>query len=261
LDLEIRKRYTAPLSVETHEFPDATSIAARMLPICYENGLPQGHSAECPTFMNIATETYIKEALTSLFQRVSINGPGYIKTAEYKRRVEKEEAAVARGELNKTAGGLLPVEQEEMRKRRPLCMEDLRLCNIMGDSYLGQTPCISGQITNGRFLDAPGVEELENEQPVSPQRPRERAGTVTGKTARPVPERSASSVAGALAAAAAPANGMPFGKKRKFSNSYGFHVDLGDPPVVMDDDWPWLGATAQDVQALDSVLDGLIVGT
>lgn len=39
-------------------------------------------------------------------------------------------------------------------------MEDVRLAMELGDSYLGQVPIIASQISNSRFLDAPGVEEL-----------------------------------------------------------------------------------------------------
>jgi transcriptional coactivator HFI1/ADA1 len=206
-----------------------------MLPICYENGLT-GHDAECPTFMNIATETYIKEALSNFFQRVSSNGPGYIKTADYKRKVAKEEDKVASGELVRTAGGLLPIEQEELRKRRPLCMEDLRMAMVLGDGYLGQTPCIWGTITNGHFLDTPGVEEGENEE-----RDRLRNGSL---------------------AATAAANTRMHRKPKVDTDYYGYNIDLGEPGVVMDDDWTWTGAGVQDVQALDAVLDQcLAVGT
>jgi transcriptional coactivator HFI1/ADA1 len=59
-------------------------------------------------------------------------------------------------------GGELPVEAEERRKRKALCMEDLRLALQLGDSYLGQTPLIAGEIVQKRFLDTPGVEEIYN---------------------------------------------------------------------------------------------------
>jgi transcriptional coactivator HFI1/ADA1 len=227
-DIEIRKRYTLPLFTETHEFPDTTTIAARMLPICYENGLPSGHEASCPTFMNIATETYIKEALTNLLQRVQSNGPGHIRTAEFRRKAEKEEKKVLRGELNRTAGGLLPVEMEEARKRRPLCMEDLKLALELGDSYLGQVPLISGTITHGRFLDTPGIEELHANGEHS----------ISAKTL---------------------VNGVNGTNTAHQSSDLtnGYHVDLGDP-MAIDDDWQWLGGGVQDVEGLDNVLDACL---
>lgn len=201
-----------------------------MLPICYENGLPSGHTPDCPTFMNLATETYIKEALTNFFSRVSSNGPGYIRTAEYRRKVDKEEEKVGRGELGRSVGGLLPVEVEEMRKRRPLCMEDLRLALGLGDAYFGQTPMLAAEIENhGVFLDTYGIEESLQDVHMM-----DRDGVKIG-------------VSGV--------NGVGG------NNGYGYHVDLGDP-VVNEEDWQWVGGGVQDVDGLDTVLDAcLTVGT
>ena len=67
LDLEIRKRYThSSLSHETLEFPDATSIQHRLQSICYEEGLPSGAVDQCSDFVATATETYIKDVVSSL---------------------------------------------------------------------------------------------------------------------------------------------------------------------------------------------------
>lgn len=195
-----------------------------MLPICYENGLPSGHAPDCPTFMNIATETYIKEALTNFFQRVSSNGPGYVRTADFKRKVEREENKVDKGELVRNQGGLLPVELEEQRKRRPLCMEDVRLALELGDSYLGQVPIISSTITNGRFLDAPGIEDILNGE--APTKNTLVNGVVNGVN----------------------------GKETNDDLANGYHVNLGDP-MAIDDDWQWSGGGVQDVDGLDSILD------
>ena len=159
-DLEIRKRYTAPLFSETHEFPTSSSIAARLLPSCYEFGLPQGHTPDCPDLMNLATETYIKEALASLLGKVAVNGNGYVRTGAFKKRVEREERLAERGEAVRDGKGELPIEAEERRKRKLMCMEDLRLALQLGDGYLGQTPIIAGTIANGTFLDVPGIEDI-----------------------------------------------------------------------------------------------------
>jgi len=205
-----------------------------MLPICYESGLGAGHTPDCADFMNTATETYIKEALTNFFQRVGSNGTGLIKTAEYKRKVDREEERIARGELGRVVGGELPIEAEERRKRRPLCMEDLRLALELGDSYLGQVPLISAGITNSRFLDAHGVEELAMETQGN------------GRSSVPV------------------VNGIPHASMNgsldlnRNSIANGYHWDLGDPTPVMDDDWTWNGGSVQDIDGLDSVLDGCL---
>ncbi|KAF2257770.1 hypothetical protein CC78DRAFT_538287 [Lojkania enalia] len=235
-ELEIRKRYTQPLFTETHEFPDESTLATRILPICYEYGLPSGHSPDCASFMNIATETYIKEALTNLFQRVSSNGPGYIRTAEYKRKVEREEDKVARGEITRTGSGLLPVELEEQRKRRPLCMEDLRVAMSLGDQYLGQVPLIAGQINNGTVLDIHGIETI-NDIPES---------TANGTEMKR--SRSSNAVNGI------PASGVG-NKPDDVANGWTF--DFGEP-MVLDDEFAWQGAGVQEVDSLNAVLDGCL---
>ena len=173
--------------------------------------------------MNVATETYIKEALTNFFQLVSSNGTGFVRTAEYKRKVEKEERRVERGELVKVNGGELPIEAEERRKRRLLCMEDLRLALELGDSYLGQVPLVSAAITSSRFLDTDGMEDLYG----SP------------------PQKSL-------------ANGLPNGVSGP-NNAVmnGWSVDLGDP-MVLDDDWAWQGGGVKDLDDLDGALDGVL---
>jgi transcriptional coactivator HFI1/ADA1 len=173
--------------------------------------------------MNVATETYIKEALTNFFQLVSSNGNGFVRTAEYKRKVEREERRVERGELLKVNGGELPVEAEERRKRRLLCMEDLRLALDLGDSYLGQVPLISGNITNSRFLDSTGVEELYDAPPQKNL-----------------------------------ANGLPNGVSGPNNALFnGWNVDLGEP-MVLDDDLAWQGGSVKDLDDLDGALEGVL---
>ncbi|CBY01880.1 hypothetical protein LEMA_P006670.1 [Plenodomus lingam JN3] len=234
-ELEIRKRYTSALSIETHEFPTATSISHRLLPICYEFGLPQGHTSDCPEYLNIATETYIKEALTALLGKVCSNGPGYIRTGEFKKKVEREERMVERGELVRGAGGELPVEAEERRRRRMLCTEDLRLALQLGDSYLGQTPFLAGSIWNSRCLDTPGVEDgydiYEAKSHVNG------AGLLTNGVH-------------------AKANGSAYGLGGEM-----WTVDLGDgDPMQLDDEMgvQWQGGSVQDVAELDGALDDIL---
>jgi transcriptional coactivator HFI1/ADA1 len=174
--------------------------------------------------MNIATETYIKEALTNFFQLVSSNGPGFVRTADYKKRVEREERRVERGELVKVNGGELPVEAEERRKRKLLCLEDLRLAIEMGDSYLGQVPLIAAGIANSRFLDTEGLEDLYETAP-------QKNG----------------------------ANGLPNGVSgpNNAALTNGWSVDLGDA-MVIDDDFAWQGGSVKDLDDLDGLLDGVL---
>ncbi|CAA9957257.1 hypothetical protein CFE70_000827 [Pyrenophora teres f. teres 0-1] len=230
-DLEIRKRYTSALYVETHEFPTATTIGYRLLPICYEFGLPQGHTADCPDYLNIATETYIKEALTNLLGKVSSNGPGYVRTGEFKKKLAREERLVERGELVRGSGGELPIETEERRKRKQLCMEDLRLALGLGDSYLGQTPLIAGSIMNSRFLDTEGIEEIYD----GPAKPPTNGAIANG------------------------INGTAAGAKKHQLNGETWTIDFGDPMQIDDEvNMNWQGGGVQDVQELDDALDDVL---
>jgi transcriptional coactivator HFI1/ADA1 len=80
--------------------------------------------------LNIATETYIKEALMSLLGKIILQ--------------------------SSKAGG--------NKKQHLLCMEDLKLALMLGDGYLGQTPLIAGAIANSRCLDTIGIEDVERER-------------------------------------------------------------------------------------------------
>ncbi|KAJ5605855.1 hypothetical protein N7510_008636 [Penicillium lagena] len=156
-ELEIRKRYAQPLGAETGEFPDAESIHARMVPICYEESLPSGAGLPCAEFMAIATETFVKEVLSAVFSRTRSNGPsGTINgmmMRKYRQQLELEELAYTRGEISKDgATGLLPIEAKEARTRRPLGVRDLRLALELGSSVLGHMPLIIDQIMGG-YLD------------------------------------------------------------------------------------------------------------
>ncbi|KAF2134409.1 hypothetical protein P153DRAFT_328667 [Dothidotthia symphoricarpi CBS 119687] len=236
-DLEIRKRYTSALFSETHEFPTATTISHRLLPICYEFGLAQGHTPDCPDYLNLATETYIKEALASFLGKVCANGPSYIRTGEFKKRVAREERLVERGELARAGNGELPVETEERRTRRVLCMEDLRLALELGDSFLGQTPLIAGAIVNTKFLDTVGVEDGFDLPPAAP-----RQGINGGLNGGLNGSASAMPLLHFPPAAA---------------------DDFGDP-MLLDDDmgmgfgFGWQGGSVQDLAALDDALDDVL---
>lgn len=157
-DLEIRKRYAQPLASESGEFPDTTTIESRMLPICYETGLISGHSSDAAQFMSVATETFVKEFLSSVFDKTRSNGPGsggsagsgggasWVMTHKYRRQLEKEEEAWLRGEIHRDKSGLLPVEAKAAGERGALGMADLRMALEMGDCGLGQMPVVFGQI-------------------------------------------------------------------------------------------------------------------
>ncbi|PWY92951.1 hypothetical protein BO70DRAFT_328414 [Aspergillus heteromorphus CBS 117.55] len=163
-ELEIRKRYAQPLASETGEFPDAESIHARMVPICYEESIVSGASLPCAEFMAIATETFVKEVLSVVFSRTRSNGPsGTINgmmMRRYRQQLEREELAFTRGEIVKdSATGLLPVEAKEASTRKPLGVRDLRLSLELGGGVLSHMPLLVDQIMGG-YLD----DELETDK-------------------------------------------------------------------------------------------------
>ncbi|KAI0015122.1 transcriptional regulator of RNA polII, SAGA, subunit-domain-containing protein [Xylariomycetidae sp. FL0641] len=169
LDLEIKKRFAQPLAIESGELPDTSSIESRMLPMCYEAGLVNGHANDAPQYLTVATETFIKEFLSTVFSRTRSNGPGdsgsagfgagtgWIQSHRYRRQLQKEEAALARGELSRDKSGLLPVEAKSASERPPLNMADLRLALDIGDCGLTTFPIVRKQVTYN-YRDG----ELEN---------------------------------------------------------------------------------------------------
>ena len=153
-DIEIRKRYEQPLAAETGEFPDAETIQGRMVPICYEQALPQGAAAACAGLMASATEHFIKEVLSTVYNRTRLNMPGgsvqSVQTDRFKRRIAAEEDAVARGQLVRDPGtGLLPVERSEASSRPALGVGDLRLAMEVGNAGLGQFPLAIAKVMQG----------------------------------------------------------------------------------------------------------------
>ncbi|EHA23623.1 hypothetical protein ASPNIDRAFT_128666, partial [Aspergillus niger ATCC 1015] len=163
-ELEIRKRYAQPLASESGEFPDAESIHARMVPICYEESIVSGASLPCAEFMAIATETFVKEVLSVVFSRTRSNGPsGTINgmmMRKYRQQLESEELAFTRGEIVKdSATGLLPVEAKEASTRKPLGVRDLRLSLELGGGVLSHMPLLVDQIMGGYLED-----ELETDK-------------------------------------------------------------------------------------------------
>jgi transcriptional coactivator HFI1/ADA1 len=129
-----------------------------MLPFCYEAGLASGHAPDAAQFMSIATETFIKEVMSSIFSRTRSNAPGdsgnagfgtsnnWIQTHRYRRQLAREEEAFQRGEVARDKTGLLPVEAKAASERGPLGLADLRLALEMGDCGLANFPIITKQI-------------------------------------------------------------------------------------------------------------------
>ena len=158
LDLDIKKRFLQPLSVESGEFPDVANIEARMLPFCYEAGLVSGHSTDAAQFMSAATETFIREVMSSVFSCTRSNGPGesgnaglgpssnWIQTHKYKKQLAREEEACSRGEVQRDKSGLLPAEAKAASERGPLGMADLRIALEMSECGMANFPIVSKSI-------------------------------------------------------------------------------------------------------------------
>ncbi|KAB2579992.1 hypothetical protein BFW01_g5496 [Lasiodiplodia theobromae] len=225
-DLEIRKRYAQPLCTETFEFPDTPAIEARMTPICYEEGIASGASPDAAAFMNVATETFIKEVLSNILGRVRSNGDDYIKTAAYRKQLQREEEMWLQGEVQRNPAGLLPIEVEESKNRKPLNLGDLRIAIELGDSYLGQVPLITAGVMNSRYYDGESYEAEKMDI--------DDFGTSTN-----------SAVTAARLANGTTINGVN-----------GVHHDPDE--MMIDDDWGWQGASAKDREAVNSVLDDIL---
>lgn len=240
-DLEIRKRFAQPLAVESGEFPDISHIEARMLPICYESGLPSGHVSDAAHFLSVATDTFIKEVLSSVFSRTRSNGPGdsgtagfgpggaWVQTSQYRQQLAKEEEAALRGEITRDKSGLLPVEAKAAGERGPLGMADLRIGLAIGDTGMANFPVISRQITygytEGELEDWNDYTWVDGKERVVEVDDVEMGGTTNGTKA------------------AAPPNGVGAG--------HGNAMDV-------DNDQFWDGAYDADADYLDSVLDSCL---
>ena len=125
-----------------------------MLPICYQEGLVDGHSPDAADLITTAAETFIKELLSAVFTKTRSNGPGdsgsagfgagasWIQTHKYRRQLRREEEALMRGEVSRDKGGLLPIEAKAAGERGPLTMADIRLATELGDVGLATFPTV-----------------------------------------------------------------------------------------------------------------------
>ena len=137
---------------------------------------------------------------------------------------------VERGELLKGPAGEMPVEAEERRKRKLLCMEDLRLALELGDSYLGQTPFIAGNIVNSRFLDTHGIGEVYDTSVTKSLT----NGTLTNG-----------------------ANCTSDGPRHHVGGEI-WNVEFNDPMVDEESGVNWQGGSVQDIGELDTALDDIL---
>ncbi|KAL8802337.1 MAG: hypothetical protein Q9200_006615 [Gallowayella weberi] len=131
-DLEIRKRYLPPLASETFEFPSPADLHARMVPICYEESLPNGCPYECAEYVSTALDYYMKAVVSNIVGRVRSDLPG----------------------INSVGGGVIvtsthanptikEVKKKDLEARKPLGTADMKVAiNVGGWGELAQMPTI-----------------------------------------------------------------------------------------------------------------------
>lgn len=217
-DLEIRKRYTQPLFAETLEFPDAATIHARMVPICYEESVAAGTSIQCAELVGVATEIHVKNLLHDFLNRVRVNGPRYENgaaggafTAKYKKQVQREEADVKSGKLARNRDDdLLPIEVKEANARKPLSIADLKLANRVGPDLFNGMPLLGVHVAQSFFDDLYHDQSSE--------------GQSTSQSGKPIPAQN------------------------------GAVVDEDEMDVDDDDDWGWQGTGIGDREMLGNLL-------
>ena len=132
------------------------TIHNRMVPICYEQSLPNGPSATCAELMATATEQYIKSVVGSVLAKTRSNlagaaGSMSITTHRYRRQLDREENMLSKGEMSRgMVSNLLPAEAKEAAARRPLGMGDFRMAlDVGGDCGIGQMPTTVQNIMGG----------------------------------------------------------------------------------------------------------------
>lgn len=226
-DIEIRRRYAMPLASETLEFPSRPDIQSRIEPICYEEGVgltantPMSTATlnACAELIETAAEMYLKEILERWFSATRTNGEGMPLTSAFRKQLRKEEVAVERGELARTAAGLLPCEADVVAHREPLTIDDLRTTLRVDDCRLPQDPFLANSV-----LSEPDVDMDVYNVPTPPD------------DHHPI-HHLTNGVNGIKDDTAAP-DGL-----------------AADPMVVDDEDLGWYGAGQEDRDALMGVLD------
>jgi transcriptional coactivator HFI1/ADA1 len=91
------------------------------------------------TFLTVATETFVKELLASVFSKTRSDAPGIVQTALYKKRLRREEELynAGEGDIRRDGGGLLPVEREAGGVGRTLGVGDVRMSWELGGGNWG----------------------------------------------------------------------------------------------------------------------------
>ncbi len=195
--------------------------------------------------MSVATETFVKQVLSQVFDKTRSNGPGsggsagsggganWVMTHKYRVQLEKEEEAWLRGELLRDKSGLLPIEAKAASERGPLGMADFRTALEIGDCGISQMPIVIEQILFG-YREGE-LEEWEEYSLLNSY------GKVLDE------EHEDDVVMGGI--------NSSYGNGINGINGTNGHFedDLSD-----NDGWGWEGAGAQDREALNSLLDSCL---
>lgn len=229
-----------PLAIESGEFPESGYIDSRMLPYCYEAGL-ESAASDSAQLVSAATETFIKEVLSSVFSRTRSNGPGesgsaglgsgsgWIQTFKYKKQLSREEDAAQRGEVARDKCGLLPIESKAASERGPLSIGDFHLALDVADCGMSQFPVhVRGLLNNYREGE---LENLEN---------------YTFMDGFDEKDSAFDDVDLAM-------SGVAKGKLPQLPNGVSHEEDMD-----IDSDYFWAGAADDDMDALDSVLNSAL---
>jgi transcriptional coactivator HFI1/ADA1 len=224
-------------------------IESRMLPICFETGLTSGHSSDASQFMAVATEVFVKQFLSSVFDKTRSNGPGsggsagagggagWIQTNAYRKQLAKEEEAWLRGDMKRDKSGLLPVEAKAASERGALGLADLRTALEIGDCNIGSMPIVMEQIVFGlREGEQEAWDDFTHVPGFSPKNENLDATT--------------------SAYSALKANGI----NGTLTNGANGHAHDADGDVEMDD-IGWEGAKTEDWNALEGLLDSCLAGS
>lgn len=236
-DLEIRKRYVPPLSSETFEFPSPPELHARMVPICYEESLPNGCSFECAEFMSTALDFFMKAVVTSISTRISRSASAVSSTSS---------VAVAPAQTTNANGlGAVPAvpakrpsDAGKKPTRRPLGLEDMRTAiEIGGWGELGSMPSI-----------VQGIKEQYAE------------GVLEG-WAYPSPSPSASPSGDEVEREGIIKRGKrPMMMPAVSATASGIANGGGDDEEEGEGDWGWEGGGLADRRLLGNVLDEVLGG-
>ncbi|KAL8840902.1 MAG: hypothetical protein Q9170_001095 [Blastenia crenularia] len=216
-DLEIRKRYLPPLASETFEFPSPPDLHSRMIPICYEESLPNGCNYDCAEFMSTALDHYMKSVVSNIIGRVRSDLPAINTVAGGVIATSAHANAVNKG---------LKSKKEYAEARKGIGVADMKIAvSVGGWGELAQMPTVvmgmmngwSEGVLEGWAYDSDGEEEMpEDEMERGGKRPAMRPMT----------------------------NGM--------TNGFDGHTDDGEDE---DENWGWAGGATADRRQLGALLD------